>query len=194
MLGTLFGRPSTHRSKVAKVMHLLETGDPTCCRRHRAVRVFSPGCARDRSGAGDNRQPAARYFLGLRPSSGSGRDIFSDAEPQFLQVSVLGRGNFSASEVNELVLETEREILIPAYGFINTQTALPGWWWSRWLGSSSGCYRLDQPGTLPESEREMTGNAIMRQIRERTRTWPAYGFEILPEEQARRWASRYRSS
>ena len=29
----------------------------------------------------------------------------SDADPQFIQVSVLGRGNFSAAEVNDLVLE-----------------------------------------------------------------------------------------
>mgnify|MGYP007000429895 len=58
---------------------------------------------------------------------GLGTIFFSDADPQFIQVSVLGRGNFSATEVHDLVLEVESEVLeIPGIRFVNTQSLLPG--------------------------------------------------------------------
>ena len=70
---------------------------------------------------------------------GVGTIFFSDADPQFIQVSVLGRGNFSAAEVNDLVLEAEAEILqIPGIRFVNTQTLLPGSNDGGFITSSSG--------------------------------------------------------
>ena len=186
VLGTLFGRPSTHRSKVAKVMHLLETGDPTLLQTPTGqyARFLTRVCARPFWALAIIGSLLLAIFWAYG-KFGVGAIFFSDAEPQFLQVSVLGRGNFSASEVNELVLEAEREILeIPGIRFINTQTVLPGGGGGRGgSGSSSDVIGSINLELFPESEREMTGNAIMRQIRERTAHLAGIRVEILPEEQ-----------
>ena len=186
VLGTLFGRPSTHRSKVAQVMHLLETGDPTLLQTPTGqyARFLTRVCARPFWALAIIGSLLLAIFWAYG-KFGVGAIFFSDAEPQFLQVSVLGRGNFSASEVNELVLEAEREILeIPGIRFINTQTVLPGGGGGRGgSGSSSDVIGSINLELFPESEREMTGNAIMRQIRERTAHLAGIRVEILPEEQ-----------
>jgi multidrug efflux pump len=113
---------------------------------------------------------------------GVGTIFFSDADPQFIQVSVLGRGNFSARETNKLVLEVESEILeIPGIRFVNTQTMLPGV--TNGLGRSSS----DQIGSIflelyPEAERDLKGNDVMRQVRERTAHLAGIRVEIAPLE------------
>jgi len=113
---------------------------------------------------------------------GVGTIFFSDADPQFIQVSVLGRGNFSATEVNDLVLEVEEEILqIPGIRFINTQTSLPGLS-NDFMGSSS-----DRIATLflelyAESQRDLGGNAIIREIRQRTDQLAGIHVEVQPLE------------
>jgi multidrug efflux pump len=99
-------------------------------------------------------------------------------------VSVLGRGNFSASEVNALVVEVEREILqVPGIRFVNTRTLLPGQ-----VGNVGGSRASsDRIGAIflelyPESERSMTGSEIIRTIRERTAHLAGIRVEAMPEE------------
>ncbi len=93
-----------------------------------------------------------------------------------------GRGNFSASEVDELVLEVEREILqVPGIRFVNSRTILPG-------GGSSSRSSSDRIGSIflelyPESERSMKGNAIIQEIRRRTDHLAGIRVEMLPLEQ-----------
>ena len=126
---------------------------------------------------------------------GVGTIFFSDADPQFIQVSVLGRGNFSASEVNELVLEVESEVLqIPAIRFVNTQSLLPGAGDgnSGFMGGSS-----DRIGSIflelvAEADRDLGGKAIMSMIRERTDSLAGIKVEVQPLEKGPRLASPYR--
>ena len=183
VLGTLFGRPSAHNSKTAEAMHLLETGDPT------ALQTATGKYARFLT------RVSHRPFLTLGiivslllgiffayGKFGVGTIFFSDADPQFIQVSVLGRGNFSASEVNELVLEVEHEILkVAGIRFVNSQTLLPG------VGGGSRT-SSDRIGSMflelyPESERDVKGNAIIREIRERTDHLAGIQVELLALEQ-----------
>ena len=183
VLGTLFGRPSAHSRKTAEAMHQLETGDPTQLKTPtgRYARFLTRVCARPLIALGI----IAVILLSIFWSYGKysvGTIFFSDAEPQFVQVSVLGRGNFSAGEVNELVLEVEREILrVPGIRFVNSRTLLPG----SGGGSSASSDRI---GSIflelyPESERSMKGNDIMREIRQRTDHLAGIRVEILPLEQ-----------
>ncbi|MFK7977732.1 MAG: efflux RND transporter permease subunit, partial [Halioglobus sp.] len=100
----------------------------------------------------------------------------------FIQVAVLGRGNFSASEVNELVLEAETEILkIPGIRFLNAATNLPG------VSSMDMGTTSDRIGAIfvelhPESKRTIGGNEVMRQIRERTAHLAGIQVEVRPLE------------
>jgi len=185
VLGTLFGRPTSHSRKATEAMHVLETGDPT------VLRTPTGGYARFLS------RVARRPVLTLAAISsllvgifwaygrfGAGTIFFSDADAQFVQVSVLGRGNFSASEVNQLVAEVEREILqVPGIRFVNTRTLLPGR-----VGNVGGSRASsDRIGSIflelyPESERSMTGSEIIRKIRERTAHLAGIRVEAMPEE------------
>ena len=185
VLGTLFGQPSSHNRKTAQTMHLLETGDPTLLQTPtgRYASFLTRVCYRPFISLGiivsllyDIFAAYGKYCVG---------NIFiSDADHQFIRVSVLGRGNFSASEINDLVLDVEREILqVPGIRFVNSQTLLPGdGSASRGSGSSS-----DRIGSIfielyPESERQMKGNAIIRDIRKRTDHLAGIHMEVLPLE------------
>lgn len=183
VLGTLFGRPSAHSSKTAEAMHLLETGDPAQLQSLTGTfaRFLMLVC----------RRPflTLAIIFGLLygifwayGKYGVGMIFFSDADPQFLQVSVLGRGNFSASEVDELVLEVEHEVLqVEGIRFANSRTILPG-------SDGSSRSSSDRIGSIflelyPESERRMKGNAIIQEIRKRTDHLAGIRVEILPLEQ-----------
>jgi multidrug efflux pump len=116
---------------------------------------------------------------------GVGTIFFSDADPQFIQVSVLGRGNFSAGEVNDLVLEVESEVLeIPGIRFVNTQSLLPGAsdGNSGFMGSSSDRIGSIFIELMAESERDIGGKAIMSLIRERTASLAGIKVEVQPLE------------
>jgi multidrug efflux pump len=186
VLGTLFGRPSGHGKKTAEAMHLLETGDPTHLDSPtgRFARFLTTVCYRPLVAIGLIAGLLFTIFWSYG-KFGSGTIFFSDADPQFVQVSVLGRGNFSASEVNSLVLEVEREILqVPGIRFVNSQTLLPGSGSGGGPGSGASSDRI---GSIflefyPESERSMGGNAIIREIRERTAHLAGIKVELQPLE------------
>jgi multidrug efflux pump len=190
VLGTLFGRPSAHSRETAESMHLLETGDPTQLRTRtgKYARFLTRVCDSPLLTLGI----IVSLLLGIFWAYGKfgvGTIFFSDADPQFVRVSVLGRGNFSASEVNDLVLEVEREILqVQGIRFVNSRTLLPGGG-----GASGGMFggsggSSDRIGSIflelyPESERTVKGNAIMREIRQRTSHLAGIRVELLAEEQ-----------
>jgi multidrug efflux pump len=190
VLGTLFGRPSRHSLKSAEAMHLLETGDPTLLQTPtgKYARFLTRVCDWPIFTLGI----IVSLLLGIFWAYGKfgvGTIFFSDADPQFIQVSVLGRGNFSASEVNDLVLEVEREILqVQGIRFANSRTLLPGGGGAMGgiFGGSGGS--SDRIGSMflelyPESERAVKGNAIVRDIRERTSHLAGIRIELLAEEQ-----------
>jgi multidrug efflux pump len=183
VLGTLFGRPSVHSRKTADAIHLLETGDPTLLQGATGMfaRILTRVCDRPVLTLG----AISCLLLGIffaYGRFGAGTIFFTDAEAQFVEVSVLGRGNLSASEVNALVLEVEREILqVPGIRFVNSQTLLPG---SSEGGSGSSSDRI---GSIflelyPEAERTMKGNEIVREIRTRTNHLAGIHVELRPLE------------
>ena len=185
VLGTLFGRPTAHNRKTAEAMHVLESGDPT------RLQTATGRYARFLTGV--SRRPLLTLgiifalLIGIfwaYGRFGSGNIFFSDADAQFVQVSVLGRGNFSATEVNRLVKEVEHEILqVPGIRFVNTHTLLPGR-----PGIVGGTRASsDRIGSIflelyPESERRMRGSEIIREIRQRTAYLAGIRIEAQPEE------------
>ena len=186
VLGTLFGKPSQHSKKSVEAMHELETGDPT--RLKTATGVYARFLAKVVARPGITMLVIGAMLMSIFLAYGkysSGAIFFSDSDPQFIQVSVRGRGNFSASEVNDLVLEVEREVLqIVGIRSINAQTFLPG----GTGGGRSSSASSDRIGSLfvelyPESERSAKGNAIVTEIRNRTSHLAGISVEVLPFEQ-----------
>ncbi|MEP5568856.1 MAG: efflux RND transporter permease subunit [Halioglobus sp.] len=182
VLGSLLGRPSAQAKSAMRDQVNRESQDPVQLKTLTGAfaRLLTSVCKR----------PTLTMTLVLSllgtifwayGKFGVGTIFFSDADPQFIKVSVLGRGNFSADEVNDLVREVEDEIIaIPGIRFVNTQTMLPGGSESR--GSSS-----DRIGSIflelfPESERELRGNDIMREVRDRTQHLAGIRVEIRPLE------------
>ncbi len=183
VLGTLFGRPSVHSRETSEKMHQLETGDPT------GLQSLTGMYARFLTRVVQRPFAAMGVILALLFSIfwaygkfGAGTVFFSDDDPQFIQVTVRGRGNFSASEVNELVYEVEQEVLqIPGIRSLNTETVLPG---------TSGGLRetSDRIGSMfvelyDESERSLDGREIVRAIRDRTDYLAGVTVDVLPLEQ-----------
>ncbi|MEH6593383.1 MAG: efflux RND transporter permease subunit [Halioglobus sp.] len=184
VLGTLFGKPSGHSKKSVEMTHLLETGDPTQLPTvtGKYARFLEKVCGHPIRTLGVILFLLFSIFWAYG-KFGVGSIFFSNAEAQYFQVSVLGRGNFSANEVNDLVLEVEQEILqIEGIRSVNARTILPG-------GSSgSSNATSDRIGAiflelLAESEREMKADDIELEIRERSSRLPGIAIEILPLEQ-----------
>jgi len=184
VLGTLFGKPSMHSAEVARTQHVLETGDPTelPTLTGRFARFMTLVCHRPILTLGIIFSLLLSIFWAYG-KYGVGTIFFSNADPQFIQVSVLGRGNFSANEVKDLVLEVESEVLqVPGIRFVNTQTLLPGSSDGGFMGSSS-----DRIGSIfielvAESQRQIGGNAVMREIRDRTEGLAGIKVEVQPLE------------
>jgi multidrug efflux pump len=185
-LGTLLGKPSMHSIEALDAQRILEDGDPTQLQTltGRFARFMTQVC----------RRPilTMSVVFGILTSVfwaygkyGVGTIFFSDADPQFIQVSVLGRGNFSAGEVNDLVLEVESEVLeIPGIRFVNTQSLLPGAsdGNSGFMGSSSDRIGSIFIELMAESDRDIGGKAIMSLIRERTAWLAGIKVEVQPLE------------
>ncbi|MCX2980690.1 efflux RND transporter permease subunit [Halieaceae bacterium IMCC14734] len=183
VLGTLFGKPSMHNNEVVHAQQVLESGDPTQLKTFtgRFARFLSLVCGRPILAVGIVASVLVSIFWAYG-KFGVGTIFFSDADPQFIQVSVLARGNFSASEVNDLVLDVEKEILeIPGIRFINTQTSLPGLS-NDFMGSSSDRIASLFLELYAESQRDLGGNAIIREIRQRTDRLAGIHVEVQPLE------------
>ena len=183
VLGSLFGKPSGHSVQASQGQAALEEGDPT------RLHTFTGYFARFLTLVCDRPLITMGIIFSLLGSIfwaygkfGVGTIFFSDADPQFIEVSVLGRGNFSAKEVNQLVLEAEDEILeIPGIRFVNTQTMLPG------VSAENLSSSSDRIGSIflelyPEAGRSLGGNDIIREVRQRTAHLAGIRVEIRPLE------------
>lgn len=184
VLGTLFGKPSMHNGEAARAQHVLEIGDPTKLSNltGRFARFMTVVCHRPLIALAVICSLLLSIFWAYG-KYGVGTIFFSNADPQFIQVSVLGRGNFSASEVKDLVLDVEERILpIAGIRFVNTQTMLPGTNGGGFMSSSSDRIGSIFVELVAESQRELGGNAIMREIRARTEPLAGIKVEVQPLE------------
>ena len=184
VLGTIFGQPTAHTTAVAQTLDQLEHGDPTRLSGFTGAyaRAMTHVCARPVSVLGAIALLLISIF-GAYGQYGKGTIFFNDTDPQFLTVSVSGRGNFSASEVDKLVRRVEQRMFsVPGIRSMNTRTLLPG-------SSGGGPDAVaDRIGVVfieltPESDRSQSGFDVMRIIRERTLDLPGLRVEVQPVEQ-----------
>ncbi|MEM6774399.1 MAG: efflux RND transporter permease subunit [Pseudomonadota bacterium] len=186
VLGTIFGKPTVHSASDKANMEELDHGDPA------RLGGMTGTYARFLSAVCHHPLATIGVIFGLLftvfwayGKYGQGMVFFNNADPQFVTVSVNARGNFSAPEINKLVLEVEEHILqVPDIRSVNTQTILPG-------GSSIGfgtSAANDRVGSffidlLPESDRNRTGFDVIRDIRERTENIAGVRVEVQAMEQ-----------
>jgi multidrug efflux pump len=97
VLGSLLGKPSDYLLNSSRNQNTRDIGDPTelTTLTGRFARFLTVVCMRPAMTLG----VIATLLVGIfwaYGKFGAGTIFFSDADPQFIQVSVLGRGNFSA--------------------------------------------------------------------------------------------------
>ena len=186
VLGSLFGRPTVHSSDSQAALEQLEHGDPARLAGATGAyaRLLGAVCRRPLLSVGLILALLLAIFWGYA-QYGRGMVFFNDADPQFLTVSVNARGNFSADEVNRLVLDVEREVLqVAGIRSVNTQSTVAGGGGTdRGSGASS-----DRVGSifielLPEDQRARNGFAILRELRERTAGFAGIRVEVSAMEQ-----------
>ena len=184
VLGTIFGQPTVHATALAETLDQLEHGDPTRLSGFTGAyaRAMTRVCARPVSVLGAIALLLISIFWAYG-QYGKGTIFFNDTDPQFLTVSVSGRGNFSASEVDKLVRRVEQRMFsVPGIRSMNTQTLLPG-------SSGGGPDAVaDRIGVVfieltPESDRSQSGFDVIRIIRESTLDLPGLRVEVQPVEQ-----------
>ena len=184
VLGTIFGQPTAHATVPVAIRDELEHGDPTRLGGFTGLyaRAMRKVCAQPAATLGAIAVLLISIFWAYG-HYGKGTIFFNDTDPQFLTVSVSGRGNFSAQEVDKLVRSVEHRVFsVPGIRSMNTQTLLPG-------SSGGGPDAVaDRIGVMfveltPESERSDSGFDIIRHIRERTFDMPGLRVEVQPVEQ-----------
>ncbi|MGB5325011.1 MAG: efflux RND transporter permease subunit [Pseudomonadales bacterium] len=185
VLGALFGKPQAHKSD-AQQMHVLETGDPTSLRTMTGAyaRFLALVTARPLATMSIIIAILGAIFV-TYGKYGAGMIFFSESDPQYIQVSVRGRGNFSADEVNELVQEVEDLVLeLPGIRTVNTQTLLRGAQGNDGSGESGSSDRIGSLfiDMLKERERDISGNEVVQLIRERTAGLAGIFVEVFPYE------------
>ena len=110
---------------------------------------------------------------------GRGFVFFNDTDPIFARVSINARGNLSADEVRDLVVEVENEVIaIPGIKAINTNTTPPGT--SGFRGDDAA---FDRIGSIflemhEQEDRVRSGEEILELVRERTAHLAGIGVEI----------------
>ena len=184
-VGARFGKAGAQSQEDLDTLNILENGDPTTLGGatglyarflHRAARapfiVVSLTIA---------------ILIGafeLYGSYGRGFVFFNDTDPVFARVSVNARGNLSAEEVKDLVLEVEDRIIsIPGIKSLNTNTNPPGG-----SGFRGRDVAFDRVGSIfiemhEQKDRTLSGEAILELVRERTGTMPGIIVEIQEFEQ-----------
>ena len=186
VLGGLFGKPTAHSAASQATLEQLEHGDPT------RLKSLTGFYARMMTGVCRRPLFTLGIIFGMLFSVfwaygryGAGMVFFNDSDPQFIAVSVNARGNFSAADVNAIVLDVEERILrVPAIRSVNTQTMLPGGQ-RLGFGNSAANDRIGSIfiGLLPESDRKRNGFDVIRDIRERTADIAGVRVEVQPMEQ-----------
>ena len=116
---------------------------------------------------------------------GVGTTFFTNSDPQFAQVLIRARGNLSADERRDLVLEVEREALqVPGIEFMDTRTVLSAGGGGRMGGSTAN----DLIGRMfldfhEMHNREMTGAEILEELRQRTSKLAGVEVNVQPLQQ-----------
>ena len=187
VLGTIFGKPSAHSEASQATLERLEHGDPT------SVGGATGAYAKLMSAVCAHPIVTITFIFSLLVGVfwaygqyGRGMVFFNDSDPQFLTVSVSGRGNFSADEVNALVYDVEQRVLqVPGIRSVNSGTSLPG---NGSLGGFGGGAANDRIGSmfielLPESQRDRSGFDVIRDLRERTSDIVGIRVEVQAMEQ-----------
>lgn len=183
VLGTIFGKPTVHSASTQHDLEELDHGDPT------QLGGATGAYARFMSVITAHPITTIAFIFSLLVGVfwaygqyGRGMVFFNDTDPQFLTVSVAGRGNFSASEVNALVYDVERRVLeTPGIRSVNAQTGLPG------SGGGDNASN-DAIGTLfvellPETQREQSGFDVIRDLRDATADIVGIRVEVKAMEQ-----------
>ncbi|MDP5072188.1 MAG: efflux RND transporter permease subunit, partial [Congregibacter sp.] len=187
VLGSIFGKPTAHSDAEQKTMEELDHGDPT------KLKTITGAYARMMAWITQHPLSTVGTIFTLLfcvfwsyGKFGAGMVFFNDSDPQFISMSVSGRGNFSESEVYDLVLEVEREVLqVPDIRSVNTTTILPG---GNTGGGMGGGAVNDRIGSIflelvPEWDRDRDGFAVIRELRERTRDFAGIKVEVSAQEQ-----------
>lgn len=187
VLGSIFGKPTVHSAGAKATMEELDHGDPT------QLRTITGAYARMMAWiTGHPLTTVGTIFTLLfcvfwsYGKYGAGMVFFNDSDPQFISMSVSGRGNFSEAEVNKLVLEVEQQVLqVPDIRSANTRTILPG---GNSGGGMGGGAVSDRIGSIflelvPEWDRDRDGFAVIRELRERTRDFVGIKVEVAAMEQ-----------
>lgn len=184
VLGSIFGKPSTHSKRSQEELEELDHGDPTHLGGATGAyaRFLAAVCRHPLVTIGCVFSILIGIFVAYG-KYGSGMVFFNNADPQFISVSVSARGNFSASQVDDLVKEVEREVLqVPGIRSLNTRTILPG------ANGMTNSAINDRVGALfvellPETDRDRSGFDILADMRERTANMAGIRVEALPMEQ-----------
>ncbi len=187
VLGTVFGKPTVHSRASQAALDQLEHGDPT------RLRSVTGAYARMMQWITSNPGTTITTIFILLISVfysygkyGGGMVFFNNSDPQFVTVSVSGRGNFSVGEVDQLVREVETQVLqTPGIRSVNTQTMLPG---GNSGGGRGGGSANDRIGSifidlLPESDRDRSGFDVIRDLRARTENIAGIRVEVSAMEQ-----------
>ncbi|MFK7830749.1 MAG: efflux RND transporter permease subunit [Congregibacter sp.] len=184
VLGSMFGKPTKHTDATRADLEELDHGDPTRLRGATGVyaRFLTRVCGHPLITMGIIVSLLAGIFIAYG-SFGRGMVFFNNADPQFVTLSVKGRGNFSAAQVDDLVREVEKEALqVPGIRAMNTNTILPG---GNGMSTSASNDRIGSLfiELLPESDRDRSGFDIVRELRERTSNFAGIGVEVQAMEQ-----------
>jgi multidrug efflux pump len=169
-LGALFGRRGVHDAKTMYNLRVLEDGDPATLKNLTGTyaKILRKACA----------HPFVAFFVTLGVLAGtffaygrygSGMIFFNDTDPNFATVNVRARGNLSAEEVRDLVVEVENEVVeVPGILSLYTTTSA-----ASGGGFRGGSVTFDRIGRMfvelhEQKDRKMTGRQILEEIRQRT--------------------------
>lgn len=185
VLGSIFGKPTVHSAASQQTLEQLEHGDPTKLRSVTGAyaRFMTLVCARPLITVGIIFALLFSVFWAYG-KYGGGMVFFNNADPQFVNLSVSGRGNFSVGEVDRLVREVEDRVLaVRGIRSVNTQVLLPGA-----DTGNGGSASNDTIGTifielLPESDRDRSGFDVIRDLREQTAGLTGIRTEVQAMEQ-----------
>ncbi len=178
VLGSLLGRAGARDKAAMETLKQLEDGDPT--RLNNITGWYAKLLAVTSRYAVVTMTVIVALLIGIFWSYGKyggGMIFFSDSDPQFAEVTIRGRGNLSANEINTLVLEVEQEVLqVSGIRGMNTYTRISG-------GASRDGF--DKIGGIflelhEENERDRKGAEIFDEIR--TRTAPLAGISVEIQE------------
>ena len=175
-LGAVMGRVGSEQGEFMKKLNALKTG--------RRWQMKGPLGLYVSVVASAARNPMSTIVLTLAfligtfyayGQHGRGVIFFSSSEPQFMQIRVNAIGNYSADETNRLFQDVERAVM-DVRGVASM---------SAWNFPSSGS---DQIGNifmelLPENERSMTADDMIKDIREDVDRFAGVSVEIMKMEQ-----------